>query len=448
MQYVHLCTRRFHSNSPIGTGKTTTARKMGQVYYDMGLLSSSDVVECSATDLIGQYVGHTGPKTVKLLEKGLGKVLFVDEAYRLGDGGFATEAVNELVDNLTKPKFFGKIVVILAGYDADMNQLLSVNQGLSSRFSEEVVFTNMKPQECLTLLVQKLEKAGVEAVFDSPMENADLISMFQHFTGLSSWGNGRDVGTISRTIIGLTFREAEATATKLTVSYSVIMNVLKEEYRKQQERCHASKPFSMRTSKVKDNATAKQQELYSQPPPPPPMSASKATAEAKNTERPPPDSKSSCNPDETPRDDGVIEADWIQLQLDKQVSKMAQEALDKEIASSKAKYETKEKEQNKRREEMVAIQEAQKKARDDAELEELKRRHEEARIKEINEKRAIRKAREAFEKAEREKREQQKIQQKLRQMGVCCMGYHWIKQQTGYRCAGGSHFVTNDALGI
>lgn len=65
-----------------GTGKTTTARKMGQVYYDMGMLGSAEVIECSATDFVGQYVGQTGPKTQKQLEKGLGKILFIDEAYR------------------------------------------------------------------------------------------------------------------------------------------------------------------------------------------------------------------------------------------------------------------------------------------------------------------------------------------------------------------------------
>src|SRR5258707_4535296 len=56
----------------IGTGKTTTARKMGQVYYDMGFLSSPEVIECSASDLVGQYVGQTGPKTKAIFEKALG----------------------------------------------------------------------------------------------------------------------------------------------------------------------------------------------------------------------------------------------------------------------------------------------------------------------------------------------------------------------------------------
>lgn len=75
-----------------------------------------------------------------MLEKSLGKVLFVDEAYRLGEGAFATEAINELVDSLTKPRFLGKIIVILAGYDQNMNELLSINQELSSRFQRKLSF--------------------------------------------------------------------------------------------------------------------------------------------------------------------------------------------------------------------------------------------------------------------------------------------------------------------
>lgn len=71
---------------------------MGQVYYDMGFLSSAEVLECSASDLVGQYVGHTGPKTIAKLDKALGKILFIDEAYRLSEGNFASEAVDELVD--------------------------------------------------------------------------------------------------------------------------------------------------------------------------------------------------------------------------------------------------------------------------------------------------------------------------------------------------------------
>ena len=101
----------------LGTGKTSTARKLGQVYYDMGFLSSADVIECSASDLVGKYVGHTGPKTKAVFEKALGKVLFVDEAYRLSEGQFAKETMDEIVGLMTQERFMNKLIIILAGYE-------------------------------------------------------------------------------------------------------------------------------------------------------------------------------------------------------------------------------------------------------------------------------------------------------------------------------------------
>lgn len=117
---------------------------MGKIYYDMGFLTNAQVEERSAKDLVGEYVGQTGPKTEKLLESALGKVLFIDEAYRLAEGPYAKEAVDELVDCITKPKFFQKVIIILAGYDNDINQLMSINPGLSSRFPGESSFRTKK----------------------------------------------------------------------------------------------------------------------------------------------------------------------------------------------------------------------------------------------------------------------------------------------------------------
>jgi AAA+ superfamily predicted ATPase len=94
---------------------------MGQIYYDMGFLATKEVVEASVTDLIGEYLGQTGPKTIKMFEKARGKVLFIDEAYRLGQGPFAKEAIDEIVDCLTKEDFIGRIVVILAGYQEEID---------------------------------------------------------------------------------------------------------------------------------------------------------------------------------------------------------------------------------------------------------------------------------------------------------------------------------------
>ncbi|KAI6004453.1 ATPases of the AAA+ class [Pisolithus orientalis] len=116
----------FIFKGPPGTGKTGTARKLGQVYYDMGFLSSTDVVECSASDLVGQHVGHTGPQTKAVFEKVLRKVLFVDEAYRLREGKFAKEAMDEIVGLMTQERYMDKLIIVLAGYEDEMNALLQV----------------------------------------------------------------------------------------------------------------------------------------------------------------------------------------------------------------------------------------------------------------------------------------------------------------------------------
>jgi ATPase family associated with various cellular activities (AAA) len=174
---------------------------MGQVYYDMGFLSSSEVIECSASDLVGQYVGHTGPKAKKLFEKALGRVLFIDEAYRLGEGHFAQEAVDEMVGMLTQEKFKSKIVVILAGYDQEMNKLMAVNTGLSSRFPEEIVLKNFPPEKCLEVLNKELRKMNVlvaELEDQSCVEYQTMVDIVQSLSTLPSWGNARDMITLSK----------------------------------------------------------------------------------------------------------------------------------------------------------------------------------------------------------------------------------------------------------
>lgn len=194
----------FVFKGPPGTGKTTTARKIGRVFMDMGFLSSDEVVECSATDLVGCYVGQTGPKTRKKVESALGKVLFIDEAYRLGEGSFSSEAVNELVDIITKPRFIGKVVVILAGYEDDINSLLGSNAGMSSRFSEEIMFRPMGAGESLRLLWKELEKGDV--VLRGAEEDGEgyekVIGVMESLVTLKGWGNARDVLGLAKTIVG------------------------------------------------------------------------------------------------------------------------------------------------------------------------------------------------------------------------------------------------------
>ena len=188
------------ANPVIGTGKTSTARRMGKIFYFMGILAAEDVIECSASDTIGQYIGHTGPKTQKLLERALGKVLFIDEAYRLNEGRFAQEAVSELVDAITKERFANKLVIILAGYDEDINQLMRVNPGLTSRFPEAIVFVDLTSEECHELLVKTLLKkpVSIEVVDrNSPGAMEIITRLFPDLSSLPLWGNARDIQTVA-----------------------------------------------------------------------------------------------------------------------------------------------------------------------------------------------------------------------------------------------------------
>jgi AAA+ superfamily predicted ATPase len=137
----------FVLKGPPVCGKKTLARRIGHLYYKMGLLATSEVVEASATDLIAGYIGQTALKTRKLMKSAIGKVLFIDEAYRLtGEHkyeGYAGEARNELVDAMRKPQFFGKIVIILAGYESNMNIMLDKDPGLRSRFRTHIRFSTL-----------------------------------------------------------------------------------------------------------------------------------------------------------------------------------------------------------------------------------------------------------------------------------------------------------------
>jgi DNA polymerase III delta prime subunit len=206
----------FCFKGPPGTGKTTTARKMAQVYYDIGFLSEASVVEVSASDLVGKYVGHSGPKTTKVLERSLGKVLFIDEAYRLAQGSngssFGSDVVSELVDLLTKSKFAGKLIVILAGYEAEINQLLSMNPGLASRFPDKVNFKSLPPLHCLQILKMKRASAGIAMpALDQPHSTAynTILSLLELLAATLSWGNARDIETLAKNLCRKVFATAD-----------------------------------------------------------------------------------------------------------------------------------------------------------------------------------------------------------------------------------------------
>ena len=302
-----------------GTGKTTTARKMGQVYYDMGFLSSVEVLESSATELIGQFVGQTGPKTKALLEKALGKVLLVDESYRLSGGAYGKEALDELVDLLTKPKFMGKIVVILAGYEKEINELIAINPGLSSRFSEEIVFSNMSPGHCLQILERTLDQKEIQAPTLRDPKSTDYKTMADLMAKLAStpnWGNARDVQTLAKTMIGSVYKSSSTTTGSLSISAEDMIISTRIMLAERQSRAASLSPSSLMASS--------QQQTQSLDQPPPPKHTIATTSITKHSAPNPEKQESQSDQTSDGRDPDVSDAIWNQLQADTLAASHAQ----------------------------------------------------------------------------------------------------------------------------
>ncbi|KAJ5448828.1 hypothetical protein N7445_003649 [Penicillium cf. griseofulvum] len=448
----------FVFRGPPGTGKTSTARKMGQVYYDMGFLASNEVVETSATDLVGQYVGQTAPKTQQVLERSLGKVLFIDEAYRLAEGYFAKEAMDEIVDAITKPRFAQKLIIILAGYDEDINRLMSINPGLTSRFPESIQFDPLSPTDCVKLMRELLLKekrdllSKSQAQFDLVcLESPDfdfMEGMSQRFDILSKtagWANARDVETLTKTIFGKSLQSS--TEKRLTLSNDTVLEALDSMINERSSRevypqnsRSTTKPIERTDLAIRTQPLSKPvTKLDNQGS----VNENVASSEKPDKKEPEPDNFTTAA---TKRDAGVTDEVWHRLEKHKALA----EGKEKKYLYLKEEEEAKRKEilKLKAEEEMTTreLEDAKRKADEDA-----KRRHEQARLQHELERRrqeaileTLRKQREALAEA---RRKEQANQAKLQNLGVCVAGYRWIKQSGGYRCAGGTHWVSDAQLG-
>ncbi|MBQ9905551.1 MAG: AAA family ATPase [Oscillospiraceae bacterium] len=145
-----------------GTGKTTVARIIGNIYRELGVLSNGQLIECDRSSLVAEYVGQTTAKTKAKIEEALGGILFIDEAYALmqcGENDFGKEAITELVADIENYRH--DLCVIIAGYSQEMDRFLQVNQGLSSRFPNEIIFEDYTPEEMLSILHGMVKAKGM-----------------------------------------------------------------------------------------------------------------------------------------------------------------------------------------------------------------------------------------------------------------------------------------------
>ena len=182
---------------------------MGTIYYNLGYLSSDEVIECSPVDLIGEFVGQTRPKTRAKLEMAVGKVLLVDDAFQLLKGPYAMEALQELVTCLASEKYAHKMVVILAGYTEEMKFLVKACGPLASLFPNEVFFKDMKVKDCLRLLERELNEINVTAPFlkeESSDRYKKLSKLMKALSLGPSWGNARDIKSLAKTMKSKLFK--------------------------------------------------------------------------------------------------------------------------------------------------------------------------------------------------------------------------------------------------
>lgn len=179
-----------------GTGKTMMARIVGDVLYNIGVLSSNTFVETDRSGLVAGYVGQTAIKTKEKLESALGGVLFIDEAYALAQdansgSGFGKEAIDTLVKGMDDNR--DNLLVILAGYSDDMDEFLNINPGLKSRFANIVEFKDYSVENLLSIVDNVYESKGYKITEEAKLKMKDI---FEEVCNVSDFGNGRYVRNI------------------------------------------------------------------------------------------------------------------------------------------------------------------------------------------------------------------------------------------------------------
>ncbi|QES51543.1 sporulation protein [Streptomyces venezuelae] len=173
-----------------GTGKTTVARLYGEILASLGVLERGHLVEVSRVDLVGEHIGSTAIRTQEAFERARGGVLFIDEAYALApeDSGrdFGREAIDTLVKLMEDHR--DAVVVIVAGYTAEMERFLTVNPGVASRFSRTITFGDYGPEELLRIVEQQAEEHEYRLGLGT---REALLGYFTELPKGPAFGNGR-----------------------------------------------------------------------------------------------------------------------------------------------------------------------------------------------------------------------------------------------------------------
>lgn len=177
-----------------GTGKTTVARMLAEIYKYMGVLKKGQLIEVDRSGLVKGYIGQTATRTQEVIEEALGGILFIDEAYALtvnkGEGDFGQEAVDTLLKAMED--YRDELIVIVAGYTDLMDEFLSSNPGLKSRFSNYIVFEDYTADEMFQILEGMLKKQQYKLSDNAKIKAKEILNNLV-LNKSENFANARDV---------------------------------------------------------------------------------------------------------------------------------------------------------------------------------------------------------------------------------------------------------------
>ncbi|KAL3919021.1 MAG: hypothetical protein SGILL_003962 [Bacillariaceae sp.] len=468
VEYISLC-RQHLTVAAIcvfaGTGKTTVARAIANVLFSLGLLPSNKIVETSALDLQANYLGQTSTKVEEAFQEANGGVLFIDEAYNLGVGPFGKEACDSVVAGMTSTKF-KDVVVVIAGYPKDIHEMLRSNSGLKSRFTHFFEFPDWKADDCVAFFDMLATKNGFELKDGVKDEIAKGCTKLM---ALDGWGNGRDVTQLWSDTKST--RDARVYSLAGFPGKTIEISDVEEAIRNMLSARNGpeSKPDAWEASMNKTpkfafdhgdqcapKTRAKTEEASK-------TDATEETSDILPSEEQEEDEEqvetSAPSAMDDGRDEGVPDDIWEELQRLKQ----EEEARQREYEEEQRRLEEFKKEQEElerllKEQERLEAEKAAEIARLKAEAEEEERRRLEEELRKLEEQRrreeerlrqleADRRRREdMLRKQEEERRKLQAIKEKLQQISPCPMGFSWFKQDSGWLCGGGGHYVSDDEL--
>ena len=207
-----------------GTGKTSIARKMGEVLQAMDILPTSRVIESSRATLVGKYMGETHKIVNNMCDKAMGGILFIDEAYTLSDGGdmYGKEAIDTLMKRMEDDR--GKFVVIAAGYKDKMEEFMQINPGLASRFTHKLQIDDYNEDELLAIFKGMAQKDQYTLSPEAEFKLLDKIYRMV-VSKNENWGNAREMrNLLDSTIQKLSERVSQLPSDQVTrETYQLIL---------------------------------------------------------------------------------------------------------------------------------------------------------------------------------------------------------------------------------